>query len=99
MHRKVSRAWLSFIVIFCLTAVALRAPLLAVEKKTGQGKVNINQASADQLTTLPGIGPAMAKRIIEHRTKNGPFKKTEDLMSVKGIGQKKFSVLKDRITI
>lgn len=64
-----------------------------------EGKVNINTANADQLRTLPGIGPVTAQRVIEHRTKNGPFKKVEDLMSVKGIGQKRFSVLKDRITI
>ncbi len=78
---------------------------LAVEKKSGNpsqttdSKVNINAGTVEQLKTLPGVGPVTAQKIIDHRTKNGPFKKTEDLMSVKGIGQKKFSVLKDRITI
>ncbi len=93
------RGWATFMAVLCLTAITMQAPLLAVEKKTSQAKVNINQASTDQLVTLPGIGPAMAKRIIEHRTKNGPFKKVEDLMSVKGIGEKKFQKIRDRLTL
>ena len=51
-------------------------------------KVNINTASAEQLTQLKGIGPNHAAKIVEFREKNGPFKTPEDLTQVSGIGQK-----------
>lgn len=58
-------------------------------------RVNINTASADQLETLPGVGPATADKIIADRTKNGPFDGIEDLMRVTGIGEKKVEALRD----
>jgi competence protein ComEA len=54
------------------------------------GLVNINTASAEELTQLKGVGASHAARIIEFREKNGPFKKPEDLTLVPGIGQKTF---------
>ncbi|RPJ56044.1 MAG: helix-hairpin-helix domain-containing protein [Acidobacteria bacterium] len=63
------------------------------------GKVDINTASIAELDTLPGIGPAIAARIIDFRTRNGPFRRSEDLMNVRGIGEKKFLKLKARIVI
>jgi competence ComEA-like helix-hairpin-helix protein len=62
-------------------------------------KVNINSASADQLTALPGIGPSYAQRIVEYREKNGPFKRVEDILNVRGIGEKTFEKIRERITI
>ena len=61
--------------------------------------ININTATASELEALPGVGPAMAARIVEYRTKNGGFKKIEDLMNVKGIGEKSFLKLKSLVTI
>ena len=61
--------------------------------------VNLNSATQAQLETLPGIGAATAKRIIEYRQKNGGFKKVEELMNVKGIGEKAFLKLKAQITV
>lgn len=55
-----------------------------------QGQVNINTAGAEQLQELPGIGPAMAARIVGYRQQAGQFQKAEDLMNVGGIGPKKF---------
>lgn len=61
--------------------------------------IDINAASVQELDELPGIGPAIAGRIVEYREKNGPFSKIEDLMEVRGIGEKKFLNLKDRVTV
>jgi len=61
--------------------------------------VNLNTATATQIATLPGIGEKAADRIIEYREKNGGFKKIEELMNVKGIGEKSFLKLKPLITV
>lgn len=62
-------------------------------------KININTATAQELTTLPRIGPKKAAAIIEFRNKNGKFQRIEDIMKVKGIGEKTFLRLKDLITV
>ncbi len=62
-------------------------------------KVNINTAGVDDLVALPGIGKAYAERIVEYRQKNGPFKRVEDILNVRGIGEKTFERIKDRLTI
>jgi competence protein ComEA len=61
--------------------------------------VNLNSATVAELEGLPGIGPATAARIVEYRQKNGPFKRVEDLMNVKGIGEKSFLKLKPLLTV
>ena len=61
--------------------------------------VNLNTATAAQIATLPGIGPKAAERIIEYRQKSGGFKKIEELMNVKGIGEKSFLKLKPLLTV
>ena len=61
--------------------------------------LNLNTATADELEALPGIGPATATRILEYRQKNGPFKKIEDLMNIKGIGEKSFLKLKPLLSV
>lgn len=63
------------------------------------GKINLNLATAEQLDSLSGVGEVTAKKIIDHRTKNGPFKRVEDIMQIDGIGQKKFEKLKDEISV
>ena len=62
-------------------------------------KVNLNTATLSQLDSLPGIGPVIADRMIRFREDNGPFKRIEDLMNVRGIGEKTFLKLKDRIIV
>ncbi len=61
-------------------------------------KVNINTASAEELTTLPGIGEKKAEDIVKYRKKNGNFKNIEDLTNVKGIGEKSIIKLEKEIT-
>jgi competence protein ComEA len=60
--------------------------------------INLNTATVDQLATLPGVGRKTAELIVEYRTKNGGFKKIEDLMNVKGIGEKTFLKLKPLVS-
>ena len=61
--------------------------------------VNVNTASAADFEALPGVGPKVAARIIEYREKHGPFKKVEDLMNVRGLGEKNFLKLKGQLTL
>ena len=61
--------------------------------------LNLNAATEAQLEALPGIGAATAARIVEYRKKNGGFKKVEDLMNVKGIGEKSFLKLKPLVSV
>jgi competence protein ComEA len=78
------------------TAAAQDAPRSTA---TASAPLNLNSASVTQLEALPGIGRATAERIVEYRQKNGGFKKTEDLMNVRGIGEKSFLKLKPLITV
>lgn len=63
------------------------------------GMVDVNRADADQLQQLPGIGPVLAARIIEHRERWGPFDAPEDLLEVSGIGPRLLARMRDRIHI
>ncbi len=65
----------------------------------GNGMVNINTASAEQLKTLPGIGDGIASRIVDYRTECGNFSCIEDIMKISGIKDKLFQKIKDRITV
>ena len=68
-------------------------------KTKADGPININTASAEELDALPGIGPTMAKRIIEYRETEGAFTAIEDIKKVKGIGEAKFEKMKDKICL
>ena len=74
-------------------------PVNLVPKPAEKPRINLNTASAADLENLPGVGAKMAERIVEYRQKNGPFKKIEDLMNVKGIGEKNFLKLKARLSV
>lgn len=81
-------------------SVVLLALLLAgaagAQKK---GVVNINTAGQEQLTLLPRVGPALARRILDFRDANGKFAASEDLMLVRGIGEKVFALLEPYVAL
>src|SRR5690242_1736364 len=98
------RSALSLVALVC-TLVAAGTPVAAQPRSAAAPKavpgaiVNINTASAAELDALPGIGAKVGARIVEYRQKNGPFKKVEDLMNVRGVGEKNFLKLKPQITV
>jgi comEA protein len=79
-------------------AVLLAVALPAAAAAAPEGKVNVNTADAATLAFLPRIGPSVAQRIVDHRKKNGPFKSTDDLMLVQGIGEKTYELIKPYVT-
>jgi competence protein ComEA len=76
-----------------LLAALVAAGLAPAAAAAAEGKVNVNEATAEQLALLPRVGPAVAQRIVEFREENGAFKAAEDLMLVRGIGEKTFERL------
>lgn len=67
----------------------------ATEEAVQDGKLNVNEASAQELAELPGIGTVLAERIVEYRTAYGPFQSLEELCGVDGIGEKRLEDLQD----
>ena len=73
--------------------------IITIRSKTDIKLVSINNATLDELCTLPGIGEAIASRILEYRINNGSFHYLEELKNISGIGDKKYEKLKDYITL
>ena len=93
-------------VVFLLSAVPSHAAAAQAKaasrtaaKPASTVIVNLNTASAAAFEALPGIGAKTAALIVEYRQKNGPFKKIEELMNVRGVGEKSFLKLKPQITV
>jgi|UPI00057131BC competence protein ComEA helix-hairpin-helix repeat region len=85
---------------FAASALSSKPEKIADETPAVNGKININTATAQQLSDgLDGIGDVIAKRIVDYREKNGPFKSIEEIRKVSGIGEKTFAGLKDHITV
>jgi competence protein ComEA len=80
-------------------AVSLQSQSPAAAAEPSKPLINLNTATIEQLETLPGIGRKVAERIIEYRTKSGSFKRIEELMNVKGIGEKSFLKLKPLVVV
>jgi len=87
-------------VTITLAVLALTVLTLGIQaaKALPAQPVNINTATADELTALPNVGPKTAEAIVAYRTEHGPFAKPDDLMAVKGIGEKTFEKMKPYVT-
>lgn len=86
------------LVLIAVFALSFLSPLQAQSKATAK-KVNINTASLDELQTLPRIGEKVAQRIVDYRKEHGDFKKIEEIMKVKGVGEKTFKLIRDKIEV
>ena len=90
--RPTRQRFTSLILAVALLFTAVSA--FAAGEAGGGKKVNINSADASQLALLPRVGPSVAQRIVEFRKENGPFKSPDDLMLVRGIGEKTYALIK-----
>ncbi len=73
--------------------------VLPNEKENDMIRVNINEADEEELDQIPGIGPALAKRIVEYRQENGPFESKEELRAVNGIGEVLYHRMEEWVTL
>lgn len=65
----------------------------------GTARIDLNRATARELDALPGVGPVLAERIIDHRRRHGPFRRREELLAVRGIGPRLFARLAPLVTV
>ncbi len=96
-----TKKFFTLLVILAM-AIVSTVSISASEKPAATGGdklININTADAVQLAKLPQVGPKMAQRILDYRKSSGGFKRVQDLMKVKGIGEKVFAKLQPLITI
>ncbi len=94
------RARVACVLALCLGLVFSSFSVMAQKSApTATEKISLNTATLEQLQSLPGIGPATAKSIVEYRTKAGKFNRIEEIINVKGIGEKKFQRIKDRLVL
>ena len=77
---------------------ATREPT-AKQAESSELVVDINRASVEEFTKLPGIGPELARRIVAFREKHGPFRRVEDLLVIRGIGHKKWKAMRAHLII
>jgi len=80
-------------------ALLLSTTALAAGNDSISGVVNVNAATAEELSLLPGVGPAKAQAIIRYRTEHGAFKRVEDLSQVKGIGDKQLEKIRPHVAL
>jgi competence protein ComEA len=93
------RRFVAAVLAVAIAVLAVPGFAGAAGKPNPTAKVNINTATVDQLTALPGVGPKLAARIVEHRQKSGSFRSTQDLMAVKGIGEKNYARIEPWLSV
>src|SRR5215472_12626396 len=100
MHAAMARrsAFLLVFVSLCL-ALLFSMAANAGKKKPPEKPVNINTANSEQLQQVPGIGPATAQKILQMRKSYGPFKSVDDLLAIRGLGQKRLDKMRKYLTV
>jgi len=88
-----------FVVMSILSVSVMQIQGGERKSRYGSSQININTANVEQLSKLPGIGKKKANRIISFRKKHGKFKRTQEIMKVKGIGEKTFKKFAKRIRV
>ena len=82
-----------------MAALMAAAPAIAADEPAPAGQIDLNSATVEQLTSLPGVGPTLAARIVEYREKAGRFGSVEELLNVKGIGEKNLEKIEPRVKV
>lgn len=98
MKMKLSR-FVATGLALALASVLCAGPAVAAAQPAPSAKINLNTASAEQLTALPGVGPKLAARIVEHRQKEGGFRSVSELMNVKGVGEKNLAKIQGYLSV
>jgi competence ComEA-like helix-hairpin-helix protein len=83
-------------ILLCLVTLCVAA---FAQKKPPAKPIDINTASVEQLQQLPGVGPAIAKSIFDFRKKSGPFRRPEDLLSIRGISENRYKAIAPYIVV
>ncbi|PYU09868.1 MAG: topoisomerase [Acidobacteria bacterium] len=89
-----ARLFLPVILVLCVGL-----PLSLAKKKPPVKPVNINTATSEELQQVPGIGPATAQKILQMRKSYGPFKSVDDLLAIRGLGQKRLDKMRKYLTV
>ena len=82
-----------------MAAFMAASPAVAAAEPAPADQIDLNSATVEQLTSLPGVGPTLAGRIVEYREKAGRFGSIEELLNVKGIGEKNFQKIEPRLKV
>jgi competence ComEA-like helix-hairpin-helix protein len=98
MNRKFAAIVAGF--LFGLAPVSIRQSAVAsIFRPQGEERIDINAASVEELRRLPGVGPALASRIVEHRRRHGPFKRPQDVIIVRGMSAKLYRRIANLIRV
>lgn len=99
IHPRVPGIALALLILVFVGSIPMPALAESPDAAPGPAKVDLNHADQKELESLPGVGPHLAALIVEYREKLGPFRKVEDLMNVRGIGEKKFLQLRALVKV
>lgn len=101
--RTVLTRWIPALLVVALTLTAAATTPAAPSRDDAAAKaperLDVNSATEEQLQTVPGIGPALAKKIVAFREQNGPFESVEDLLKVRGIGERSLEKMRSHLTV
>ncbi len=104
LEGNVMKRYLSMFVLLAVVSTIAFAPATALAANDPAANqvietIHLNQATAEQLQLLPGVGPVLSERIVGYRTEHGPFSSVDQLTSVKGVGEAKLAKFKKQLTV